>query len=122
MRPWIPLLITLLLAGCGSNDSEEPPLRVDAIGATATEELIADSASAGLTARDSGGRIVPGLPGTVTLEQPAGTEREASVVVVDPVFDAASGTFGMRLALDNPAAAIPAGQRCTVSFSLPEPG
>ena len=61
MRPWIPLLITLLLAGCGSNDSEEPPLRVDAIGATATEELIADSASAGLTARDSGGRIVPGL-------------------------------------------------------------
>ena len=68
------------------------------------------------------GRIVPGLPGTVTLEQPAGTEREASVVVVDPVFDAASGTFGMRLALDNPAAAIPAGQRCTVSFSLPERG
>lgn len=66
------------------------------------------------------GRIVPGLAGIVALEQPAGTEREAKVVVVDPVFDAASGTFGMRLALENTGAAIPAGQRCTVRFALDE--
>lgn len=37
-----------------------------------------------------------------------------TVDVVDPLIDAASGTFGVRLLLSNPGAAIPAGLRCDV--------
>jgi hypothetical protein len=37
--------------------------------------------------------------------------------VVDRVFDASSGTFGVRLELPNPNGAIPAGVRCKVEFA-----
>jgi RND family efflux transporter MFP subunit len=45
----------------------------------------------------------------------------AKVVVVDRVFDSASGTFGVRLELPNPGNQLAAGQRCTVQFDLPQP-
>jgi oligopeptide transport system substrate-binding protein len=51
----------VLLVGCGGGEAEEPPLRVDAVGTTATDALIAESTTAGLTGRDAEGRIVPGL-------------------------------------------------------------
>lgn len=44
---------------------------------------------------------------------------EATVQVIDRVFDAASSTFGVRLALPNPDGKIPAGHRCVVSFPDP---
>lgn len=62
------------------------------------------------------GKVAKGSRGTVSLEQPAETRIDAEVTVVDRIFDAASGTFGIRLALPNPGGAIPAGQRCKVSF------
>jgi RND family efflux transporter MFP subunit len=65
------------------------------------------------------GEIVPGTVGRVGLDQPPGTALEATVTVVDPVFDAASGTFGIRLELPNPGSAIPAGQRCRLTFEPP---
>ncbi len=40
----------------------------------------------------------------------------ADVDVVDPLLDSRSGTFGVRLLLPNPDFAIPAGQKCQVSF------
>lgn len=40
----------------------------------------------------------------------------AMVTVVDPVIDAASGTFGVRLELPNPNRTIPAGLRCEITF------
>lgn len=43
-------------------------------------------------------------------------KHEARVTVVDKVIDAASGTFGVRLALANPNGTLPAGVRCTVEF------
>lgn len=43
----------------------------------------------------------------------------AKVTVVDPVFDAASGTFGVRLEIANPDGEIPGGTRCRVDFDLP---
>jgi RND family efflux transporter MFP subunit len=43
---------------------------------------------------------------------------QATVSRIDPVADVASGTFGVRLLLDNPDYAIPAGLRCKVSFLL----
>jgi RND family efflux transporter MFP subunit len=48
--------------------------------------------------------------------QPIGGKYEAEVQVVDRVFDAASGTFGVQLHLANPDGALPAGIRCTVRF------
>ncbi len=65
------------------------------------------------------GRLVTGIAGTVALDQPPGTNLDAKVTVVDPVFDAASNTFGFRLELPNPGNAIPAGQHCRVTLDLP---
>jgi multidrug efflux pump subunit AcrA (membrane-fusion protein) len=36
--------------------------------------------------------------------------------VIDPVIDAASETFGVRLILPNPNHTIPAGIRCSVEW------
>ena len=41
----------------------------------------------------------------------------AVVTVVDRVFDAASGSFGVRLSLPNGDGALPAGHRCKVAFA-----
>lgn len=42
------------------------------------------------------------------------SNMQAVVDIVDPLIDAASGTFGVRLILENPNAAIPAGLRCDI--------
>lgn len=62
------------------------------------------------------GKVQIGMTGRVT---PDGfTERHAATVrVVDRVFDAASGTFGVRLELPNPGGKLPAGLRCQVDFA-----
>ncbi len=52
-------------------------------------------------------------------EDPVGGEYIARVSVIDRVYDAASGTFGMRLELANPDYALPAGLRCTINFDEP---
>lgn len=52
----------------------------------------------------------------VTLSVPAGESHEATVTVVDQVFDAASGTFGVQLDLPNGEGAISGGQRCQILF------
>ncbi|MEP6563539.1 MAG: efflux RND transporter periplasmic adaptor subunit [Mesorhizobium sp.] len=65
------------------------------------------------------GKITVSSHGTIVLDQPDRKRRDASVTVVDKVFDAASGTFGVRLELANPDDGIPAGQRCQVYFDVP---
>ena len=45
-----------------------------------------------------------------------GGSYKATVTIVDSVFDAASGTFGVRLELPNTASALPAGVRCKADF------
>ena len=64
------------------------------------------------------GRIQTGSVAMVRPEQPIGGEYSATVVTVDRVLDAGSGTFGVRLALPNPKLNLPAGIRCKVVFSL----
>ena len=66
------------------------------------------------------GQVKEGDVVSVRLEDPLGGERQATVKVVDQVFDAASGTFGVRLALANPELIVPAGLRCKVSFAFAE--
>ena len=63
------------------------------------------------------GRIRLGMPAEVQPEEPVGGVYKAVVTVVDQVFDAASGTIGVRLELPNPNYAIPAGLKCQVRFA-----
>ncbi|MFT5449568.1 MAG: RND family efflux transporter MFP subunit [Gammaproteobacteria bacterium] len=63
------------------------------------------------------GQVALNQKATVEPVQPIGGQYEAVVSVVDRVFDAASGTFGVRLKLDNPNASLPAGIRCKVRFA-----
>ncbi len=65
------------------------------------------------------GKITVGSQGSVVLDQPDRQSRNAQVTVVDKMFDAASGTFCVRLELPNPDDLIPAGQRCQVDFDVP---
>jgi RND family efflux transporter MFP subunit len=62
------------------------------------------------------GRIKRGQRAAVFPEPPVGGRYSARVEVVDGMLDAASGTFGVRLALPNPGNRIPAGVKCKVRF------
>jgi RND family efflux transporter MFP subunit len=61
-----------------------------------------------------------GLEATVEPAEPIGGMIQARVVVVDQVFDAASGTFGVQLEVPNREGRLPAGHRCKVSFRFGE--
>lgn len=62
------------------------------------------------------GTIRKGMVATVKPEQPVGGSYQAKVTIVDPVIDAASGTFGVRLTLPNPNNSLPVGLKCGISF------
>jgi RND family efflux transporter MFP subunit len=62
------------------------------------------------------GKIKRGQTATVMPEAPLGGSYTARVEIVDPIFDAASGTFGVRLTLANPQRRIPAGLKCRARF------
>jgi RND family efflux transporter MFP subunit len=62
------------------------------------------------------GRIVDGMRADVIPEAPLAGVYPARVKVVDRVVDAASGTFGVRLEMPNPAYRLPAGLKCRVRF------
>jgi RND family efflux transporter MFP subunit len=57
-----------------------------------------------------------GMTGDVHLSQPVEASFPARVDAIDPVIDAASDTFRVRLLLPNPGNTIPAGIRCTVTL------
>jgi RND family efflux transporter MFP subunit len=62
------------------------------------------------------GKITLGQPAIVVPEAPLSRPLEASVIVVDRVVDAASGTFAVRLEMPNPGNRVPAGLKCKVRF------
>lgn len=61
------------------------------------------------------GRLKPGMQAQVVPEGLGGAYA-ATVRIVDRVFDAASGTYGVRLELPNPKVRLPGGLRCRVEF------
>ncbi len=62
------------------------------------------------------GRIKTGVHAQVKTEYGSFDNLVAEVVVVDKVVDAASGTFGIRLELQNEDNQVPGGLKCTVRF------
>lgn len=66
---------------------------------------------------DAWGSVRAGDMVEVLPVEPVGGSYSARVSVVDPVVDAASGTFGVVIELPNPDYRLPAGLRCTARFS-----
>jgi RND family efflux transporter MFP subunit len=66
------------------------------------------------------GLIKVGDLAIVHPDDPVGGDHQAAVSIVDQVFDAASGTFGVRLNLPNHDNLLPGGLRCHVTFDIPE--
>jgi len=67
------------------------------------------------------GDISEGMAVLVSIDSPVVQEPEASrysgvVTVVDRVIDAASGTFGFRVRVENSQLALPAGLKCSIKF------
>jgi len=62
------------------------------------------------------GRIKTGVHAQIKTEYGSFENLVAEVVVVDKVVDAASGTFGIRLELQNEDNQVPGGLKCTVRF------
>ncbi len=62
------------------------------------------------------GSIKPGMTANIHIEAFPDKTRKAKVVVVDPVGNAASGTFGVRLEIANPDNKLPAGLKCQAKF------
>ncbi len=58
--------------------------------------------------------IQEGMSLSVETSAPFEGRHEARVDAIDRVFDAASGTFGVRLIIDNDDFALPAGIRCNL--------
>lgn len=68
-----------------------------------------------LLSADAYGRFAPGDP--VGIETETGTVRRDGIVdAIDPIIDAASRSFGIRVILDNADDAFPAGVRCGAVF------
>lgn len=68
------------------------------------------------------GRILVGGTATVVPELPIEGNFIATVTRVDPVLDAATATFGVRLSLPNPELRLPPGLKCTLSLHHPPSG
>jgi multidrug efflux pump subunit AcrA (membrane-fusion protein) len=64
-------------------------------------------------------RLSVGQAVEVLPEPPLDQPRRAVIRVIDRVFDAATGTFGIRMDLDNADLSLPAGLRCTLRFPAP---
>jgi RND family efflux transporter MFP subunit len=67
------------------------------------------------------GKVRPGDAASIVPELDDGGRYPAVVARVDPMGDAASGTFGLRLTLENPGDRIPAGLRCRLLLESREP-
>lgn len=64
------------------------------------------------------GQIEAGMPASINVLAPGFDQRrlDARVHRIDSLADAASGTFGVRVVLDNPDHKIPGGVRCQIDF------
>jgi RND family efflux transporter MFP subunit len=62
------------------------------------------------------GSIKKGMRVEVRPEKPITGSYIGKVKIVDLVIDAASGTFGVRVVLDNPDFTLPSGLKCHVHF------
>lgn len=65
---------------------------------------------------ESFGSIPPGAEVTIYPAEPVGGEHKARVTLIDPIIDAASGTFRVRAELRNRDKKLPAGIKCQAAL------
>lgn len=94
----------------GESVEEKPILRIAQINPLRVE-MVVPAEEHGLIRR--GDRAV------VRLDNALESEHEATVIIVDPIIDAASGTFRVTLELPNEDGRLTSGLRCAVSFVEP---
>jgi RND family efflux transporter MFP subunit len=70
---------------------------------------------------DKFGAIAAGQLAMVVPEASIGGRYESTVTIVDPIIDAASGTFRVTLMLPNPEHKLTSGLRCQVTFLAKPP-
>lgn len=90
-----------------NRDLRKPILKLADIGTLFVEVLMPNEAF---------GKLKVGQTVEVLPEAPVGGRYTATLKVIDRVHDAASGTFGVRLAMANPGLKLPAGIKCKASF------
>jgi cobalt-zinc-cadmium efflux system membrane fusion protein len=100
------------LVEVGERVEEQPLARI-----VATDPLRVELVMPASAYRD----VQPGAAVEVTPELPGTEGLTARVTRIDPVVDAASNTFRVRLQLPNPDSALPAGLRCQARLT-PAPG
>lgn len=91
-----------------TGDSRRPILKIAEIDTLYVEVIMPSTAF---------NDVRPGMQVAVIPEAPLQGKYTAVVKTVDRVFDAASGTFGVRLELPNPDRLLPAGVKCTAEFA-----
>ena len=62
------------------------------------------------------GKISVGMEAMVTPELEPGRQYSATVTRIDPMVDAATATFGVRLTLPNPQRRLPPGLKCALTL------
>jgi len=91
----------------GEYVEDEPVLRIAQLDPLHVEVIVPMS---------NWGQIKSGMRAEVQLEIPGQDKYRATVIRVDQVADAASGTFGVQLVIPNPDYKIPASVRCNLAF------
>lgn len=91
----------------GEYVEEQPVVKIGQIDPLNVEAIVPE---------DRFGTINVGMEAKVAVSQPRVADHIAKVTIVDPIIDASSGTFGVRMELPNPEYKIPAGLRCKVVF------
>ncbi|MFW6077166.1 MAG: efflux RND transporter periplasmic adaptor subunit [Hyphomicrobiales bacterium] len=66
-------------------------------------------------------RTSMGQEAEITIGPPIDVQRTATVSAIDKIFDAASGTFGVRLDLPNADHQLPGGIKCGLRFHVRAP-
>jgi membrane fusion protein (multidrug efflux system) len=64
------------------------------------------------------GIVKKGAKAVVSVDIPKPRRYRCSIIAVDRVIDAASGTFGIRLLLNNPDYLLPSGMKCRVNLGI----
>ncbi len=84
-------------------------------------ELIAlDPLHAEVTLRvEAYGRVRVGMRATLALGAPVNETRQGRVSIIDRAVDSGSGSFRMRVVIDNPGMAMPSGIGCRLNSVAP---
>ena len=94
----------------GERVDDKPLLRVAVLDPLRVE-LVVPAARYGSVALKDRIDVLPELPGMAAVQ--------ARVTHIDPIIDAASNTFRVRLKLPNPGNRLPGGARCRVDLPAP---